>query len=100
MPTKSYLLASVAGETLWVVGVSQCSDHSPFNILPTCLALCTKLHVVVMAAVVVVILHEVASRGQQAAAHYIVGRCYIDHRLVTHGVTQTGGVIHTRGWYA
>lgn len=56
-------LASVTGEALWMIGVSQRCDNSALHILPTNLALGAKLNVVVTATIVVVILHKVTSRG-------------------------------------
>ena len=63
------LLASVTGEALRVVRVSQCCDDSAFHIFTTRLAFGAKLNVVVTTAVVVIILHEVAPRGQQTPTH-------------------------------
>ena len=69
-----YILASVAGEAFWVVGVAQSCDYSSLHILATCFALGAKLDMVVTTAVVVLILHEVATRGQQTPTHCIKDR--------------------------
>ena len=63
------VLAAVTGEAVWVVGVAESSDHPPLHKLPTRLALCPEEHVVVFAAEVVIVAHEVATRGQQLSAH-------------------------------
>ena len=68
LPPHTHSLASVAGEALRVVRLSKRCHHPPLHILSTREALGPKQDVVVFAAVVVVILHEVASGGQQLPA--------------------------------
>ena len=63
-------LASVTGEAVRVIRVSQCSDHSTLHVVSTQLALCTKENVVVLAAIVVIVLQEVATRGQLITTHW------------------------------
>lgn len=46
-----------------MVGVAQGSDDPALHVVATFLALGAKLYVVVLTAVVVVILHEIAARG-------------------------------------
>ena len=60
-------LASVAGEAARVVGVAQRRDHPPLHVVPTRPTLGAKLDVVVLAAEVLVMLHEVAARCQLLA---------------------------------
>lgn len=62
-------LASVTSEAVRMVGVSQSCDHPPLHVVPTAPALGTKLDMVVLAAIVALVLHEVATRGQEIATH-------------------------------
>ena len=68
--TRLYILASVTGEALGVVGVAQCRHHPPLNEISTGTALGPKEDVVVFTAVVVITSHEVATRGQHTIADW------------------------------
>lgn len=68
LPPHTHSLASVTGEAVRVVRLSECCHHPPLHILSTREALGSKQDVIVLAAVVVVILHKVATRGQQLPA--------------------------------
>ena len=67
--TLTHSLASVTCEALRVVGVAEGSDNTPLNEVTTCFAFCSKENMIVFAAVVLILLHEVATRCQLTATH-------------------------------